>query len=85
MDDIITIVRSLEESGLLVDGATETVKHEIKKQEGGLLDTIMAPMVASLIETMDSWLTQPVASLLVNAISWKEEQKKDKKVDFFHY
>ena len=27
MDDIITIVKSLEESGLLVDGATETVKH----------------------------------------------------------
>ena len=54
MDDIITIVKSLEESGLLVDGATETVKHEIKKQQGGLLDTMMAPMVASLIETVDS-------------------------------
>ena len=34
MDDIINIVKSLEKSGLLIDGATETVKHEIKKQEG---------------------------------------------------
>ena len=31
MDDIIKIVESLEKSGLLIDGATETVQHEIKK------------------------------------------------------
>ena len=31
MDDIIKIVESLEKSGLLTDGASETVKHEIKK------------------------------------------------------
>ena len=30
MDDIIQIVMSLENSSLLIDGATETVKHEIK-------------------------------------------------------
>ena len=32
-DSIIRIVKSLEHSGLLIDGATETVKHEIKKQK----------------------------------------------------
>ena len=31
MDDIITIVKSLENSGLLTDGATKSVKHEIQK------------------------------------------------------
>ena len=31
MDDIIKIVESLEKSGLLIGGATETVQHEIKK------------------------------------------------------
>ena len=31
MDDIIKIVESLENSGLLIDGASETVKHEVKK------------------------------------------------------
>ena len=31
MDDIIKIVESLEKSHLLIDGATETVKFEIKK------------------------------------------------------
>ena len=32
MVDIINIVESLEKSGLLIDVATETVKHEIKKE-----------------------------------------------------
>ena len=33
MDDIIKIVNSLEHSSLLIDGAIETVKHEIKKNK----------------------------------------------------
>ena len=31
MNDITKIVESLEKSGLLIDSANETVKHEIKK------------------------------------------------------
>ena len=31
MNDIINIIKSLKDSGLLIDGVTETVKHEIKK------------------------------------------------------
>ena len=31
MNDIIKIIRSLEDSGVLIDGVTETVKHEMKK------------------------------------------------------
>ena len=34
MDDIIKIVESQEKSHLLTDDATETVKHEMIKQEG---------------------------------------------------
>ena len=30
MNDIIKIIKSLEYSGILIDGVTETVKHEIK-------------------------------------------------------
>ena len=33
MDDFIEIVKSLENSGLLTDSATETVKHEIKNEK----------------------------------------------------
>ena len=33
MNDIIKIMKSLEDSGISIDGATETVKHEIKKNK----------------------------------------------------
>ena len=32
---------------MLNDGTTETVKHEIKTQEGRLLPALLAPLVAS--------------------------------------
>ena len=31
INDIIKIIKSLEDSGVLIDGVTETVKHETKK------------------------------------------------------
>ena len=37
MSDIIKIIKSLEDSGVLIDGVTETVKHEIKKKESRFL------------------------------------------------
>ena len=33
MNDIVKIIKSFEDSGVLIDGVTETVKHEIKKQD----------------------------------------------------
>ena len=33
MNDIIKIIKSLGDSGVLIDGDTETVRDEIKKQE----------------------------------------------------
>ena len=32
MNDAIKILKSLDDSGILIDGVTETVKHEIKNQ-----------------------------------------------------
>ena len=49
MNDIIKIIKSLEDSGVLIDGVTETVKHEIKKQEGGFLGALLAPLAASFV------------------------------------
>ena len=40
--DVFFSLKSLEKSGLLVDGATETVNHEIrKKQEHGIFGVTM--------------------------------------------
>ena len=69
MHDIIKIVESLEKSGLLTDGATETVKHEIKKQEVAFLGSMMATMAASMIAPMA--LIQPVASSLTSVMFGK--------------
>ena len=71
MDDIIKIVESPENSGLLIDGASETVKHEIKKQDGRFLPAMMALMTASLIASLASELIQHVASSSTNVKTWK--------------
>ena len=38
MNDIIKTIRSLEDSGVLTDGVTETVKHEIKNKKADFLE-----------------------------------------------
>ena len=42
MNDIIKIKESLEDSGVLIDGVTEIVKHVIKKQESRFLGAFLA-------------------------------------------
>ena len=37
MEDIVKIVKYLEDSGLLLKGVTETVKNEVKKKKVGFL------------------------------------------------
>ena len=34
MQDLLKIIKSLENSGILLDGITETVKNEVKEQKG---------------------------------------------------
>ena len=37
MNDILKIIKSLKESGLLIKGVSKTIKHEAKEQKGGFL------------------------------------------------
>ena len=53
-DDVIKIVKSLEKLGLLIDSASKTVKHKIKKEESRFFGAMIAPIAASLIPPMDS-------------------------------
>ena len=50
MEDVIKIVKSLEDSGLLLKGVTETIQNEVKKQKGGFLSTLLGILGASLLE-----------------------------------
>ena len=45
--DIIKIVKSLEDSGLLVEGVTETVQNEVKEQKGGFFSMLLGTLGAS--------------------------------------
>ena len=47
--DIIKIVKSLEYSGLLLKGVTETVQNEVKEQKRGFLSMLLGTLGASLL------------------------------------
>ena len=49
MNDILQIVKSLEESGLLKKGVSETIQNEAKEQKGGFLSILLATLGASLL------------------------------------
>ena len=49
MKDIMKIVKSLEDSGLLLKGVTETVQNEVKEQKGGFLSMLLGTLGASLL------------------------------------
>ena len=49
MEDLIKIVKSLEDSGLLLNGVAESVKNEIKEQKGGFLTMLLGTLGASLL------------------------------------
>ena len=44
MKDIIKIVKSLEDSGLLLKGVTETVQNEVKEEKGGFLSILLGTL-----------------------------------------
>ena len=52
MDDLIKIVKSLEDSGWLLKGVTESVQNEVKKQKGGFLSMLLGTLGASLLENL---------------------------------
>ena len=49
MKDFIKIVKSLEDSGLLLKGVTEAVQNEVKEQKGGFLSMLLGTLGASLL------------------------------------
>ena len=49
MEEIIKIVKSLEDSGLLLKGVTKTVQNEIKEQRGIFLSLLLGTLCASLL------------------------------------
>ena len=49
MEDISKIVKSLEESGLLIKGIGETIKNEAKEQKCRFLPMFLGTLAASIL------------------------------------
>ena len=49
MDDILKIVKSLENSDVLLKGVSETIQHEAKEQRGGFLGMLLGTLGPSLL------------------------------------
>ena len=49
MEDKSKIVKSLEESGLLINGVSETIKNEANEEKGGFLPMLLGKLAASIL------------------------------------
>ena len=48
MKDVLEIFRSLEDSGLLLKGVSETIKNKAKERKGGFLSMLLGTLGVSL-------------------------------------
>ena len=49
IENIVKIVKSLEDSGLLLKGVTGTVQNEVKEQKGGFRSALLGTLSAILL------------------------------------
>ena len=49
VNDIMKIVKSLKESGLLIKGISEGIRNGVKEQKGGFLGMLLGTLGASLL------------------------------------
>ena len=49
INGIIKVVKSLEDSGLLLKGVTQTVQNEVKEQKGGFVSMLLGTLGVRLL------------------------------------
>ena len=59
---IINHHKSWENSGVLIDRVTETVNHEIRKQEDKFLGALSVPLTTSLVQQVISSVVKDICS-----------------------
>ena len=52
MKNIIKLVKSLEDSGLLLEGVSETIENEAKEQKRGFISMLLGTLGASLLASI---------------------------------
>ena len=54
MNDIMKIVQALENSGILMNGVTKTIKNETKSQSGGYLSILLGTLASFLLGNLST-------------------------------
>ena len=79
MQDIIKIIKELENSDILLKGVSKTIENEIKEQRGGFLSMLLGTLGASLL---DNLLTGKGIMRAGDGIVRAGEGSKNKKTKF---
>ena len=83
MKDIIKIVKSLEDSGLLLKGVSETIQNEAKKQKRGFLSMLLGTLSASLLgNILAGWRITRAGEGVIRAGYGNKRQDHKNKIDF---
>ena len=56
MNDIIKFIKPLQDPGVFIDGVTETVQNEIKKQESGFIRALLTLLATSLVQPVKGYI-----------------------------
>ena len=70
MNDIMKIFKSLEESGLLIKGVSETIKNEANEQKGAFISMLLYTLVASFLGNLLNVKAQS------EQVKWQLDQAK---------
>ena len=72
MNNITKITNSLEDSNVIIDGITKTVKHEKEKLVDGVLPALLAPLTSSLVH--------PVILFSSKSHKWKRSKNSRRRI-----
>ena len=78
MNAIIKIVKSLENSGVILKGVSETIQHELKEKRGGFLSMLLGTLGASFLGN----LLSVERALYVQAKQLKKKKKSNLLIPF---
>ena len=52
MEDVLKIIKSFEDTGLLLEGVSKKIKNETKEEKGGFLSMLLSLLGANLLGNM---------------------------------
>ena len=80
MDDFVKIVESLKKSRLLIDGASETVKHEIQKSRSWISSCYDGTYGSFIDSTYGFFIDTACAFVFDKCYNWKRSHENRERV-----